>query len=207
MSRLKSFLWQGKIGPAFWTLASIISLTINVILLVAVLILGEQVFALKNVLSQQLIGGLYDNFVLMDQARITASIQVEDSLPIAFDVPVSTTTTVRLVENTRVRGASVNLRTGGLTIKNAPTSIMLPAGTELPVELDFILPVQASIPVKLTVPVDIPLAQTELHTPFQGLQGVVAPYNNFLAGTPTSWQETRLCGSWAGWVCNLFFDE
>jgi hypothetical protein len=143
----------------------------------------------------------------MDQARIITSIQVVDTIPVSFDLPVSKSTTVRLTENTRVRGARVNLRTGGLTITNAPTSIVLPAGTELPVALDFVLPVQASIPVNLTVPVDIPLNETELHEPFVGLQEVISPYNEMLSASPQSWNDVPLCDSWAGWLCASMSDE
>jgi hypothetical protein len=101
----------------------------------------------------------------------------------------------------------VNLRTGGLTITNAPTSIILPAGTELPVALDFVLPVQASIPVNLTVPVDIPLNETELHEPFVGLQEVISPYNEMLSASPRSWNEIPPCDSWAGWLCAALSGE
>jgi hypothetical protein len=207
MMEYKRYLWQGKIGPAFWTVASLLSLIVNIILVVALLLLGRQVFALKTLLSQQLIGGLYQNFVRMDEARIATSIQVQDTIPVSFDLPVTTTTTVRLTESTRVRNARVNLRTGGLTITNAPTSIILPAGTELPVALDFVLPVQASIPVNLTVPVDIPLNETELHEPFVGLQEVISPYNEMLSASPRSWNEIPPCDSWAGWLCAALSGE
>jgi hypothetical protein len=200
---VKRYLWQGKIGPAFWTVASLFSLGVNIILVVALVLLGRQVFALKSLLSQQLIGGLYQNFVLMDQATITSSVQVKDSIHVKFDLPVTTTTTVRLTKNTRVRGATVNMRTGGLTITNAPTSIVLPAGTELPVALDFVLPVETYVPVNLNVPVNIPLSQTELHQPFIGLQKVVSPYNGMLASAPSSWKDTPFCSSWTGWLCDL----
>ena len=34
-------IWQGKLGPAFWTIASAISLTINLILIIVILLLGQ----------------------------------------------------------------------------------------------------------------------------------------------------------------------
>jgi hypothetical protein len=207
MNGAKRFLWQGKIGPAFWTVASVFSLVVNVILIAMMVILSRQVFTLKSLLSQQLIGGLYQNFILMDQARIMSSIQVRDTLPVAFNLPVTQETTVRLTRDTRLRGARVNMRTGGLTITNAPTTIILPAGTELPVALDFVVPVEVSVPVNLTVPVDIPLSETELHKPFLGLQQVLEPYHGMLSSAPNSWQDTQFCSSWGGWLCRIILEE
>ena len=53
--------WQGKIGPAFWTIASLLSLSINIILIVILLLAGRQIFSIKELTSGQLIGGLYYN--------------------------------------------------------------------------------------------------------------------------------------------------
>ncbi|MCI0520050.1 MAG: hypothetical protein L0Z70_07290 [Chloroflexi bacterium] len=197
----RPWLWQGKIAPAFWTVASVFSLTMNVVLIVLVIILGRQLFALKDLVAVQLVGGLHENFVKMDEARITAKVPVSDTIPVQFNLPVTTNTIVRLTEDTRIKGARVNLRTGGLTISDAPANIVLPAGAELPIALSINVPVDTSIPVQLTVEVDIPLSQTELHEPFVGLQDVVSPYNNLLRALPASWQETPLCGPLNGWLC------
>ncbi len=93
-ARHKRWLWQGKIGPAFWTVAGALSLTINVILIVLLLLLGRQLFDIKGLISQQLIGGLYYNFVRMDRAHIRTNVQVsdtirvEDTIPVVFDLPL-----------------------------------------------------------------------------------------------------------------------
>lgn len=201
------WLWQGRVGPAFWTVASLLSLAVNITLIVMLLVLARHIFTLKNILSQQLVDGLYLNFVAMDEARITTTIQVDDTIPVQFDLPVVAATNVRLTENVRIKGAKVNLQTGGLAISNAPATIILPAGTKLPISLDFLVPVNTTVPVHLTVPVDIPLNQTELHTPFVGLQEVVSPYNSMLAPLPNSWQATPLCASSAGWLCNVLLAD
>jgi hypothetical protein len=200
---MKRLMWQGRIGPAFWTISSLVSLGVNVVLMVVLILLARQLFTLKQVISEQLIGGLYENFVLMDQARISTSVSVSDTIPVQFDLPVRTNTLVRLTEDTRLRGANVNLSTGGLTIKNAPANIVLPAGTELPIALDIMVPVSTTVPVQLIVPVDIPLNQTELHLPFTGLQQVVSPYNSLLVPLPDSWAEAPLCAEGRGWLCSL----
>jgi hypothetical protein len=199
-ANLRRVLWRGKLGPAFWTTASLISICVNIVLLVLLVLIGKELFALKDLVSKQLIGGLYQNFIKMDQARITTTIEVNDTIPVVFDLPVQTNTVVVLTEATRIRGANVNLSTGGLSIR-APANIVLPAGTELPVALNIVVPVNTSVPVKLTVPVDIPLWETELHEPFVGLQQVVAPYNDLLSSPPNSWRDTPLCDPQTGWLC------
>jgi hypothetical protein len=200
-------LWQRKIGPAFWTIASLISLTVNIILFVILIILGQELFALKNLISEQLVGGLKSNFVLMDQARIITDIQVNDTIPVQFDLPVSTNTVVELTEKTRVNGARVNLSTGGLTITGAPANIVLPKGTKLPVSMNIVVPVDTTVPVELNVPVDIPLAETELHEPFVGLQEVLSPYEMMLTQSANAWEETALCDDWRGWWCSWIFPD
>lgn len=194
-----------NIGPAFWTTASIISLAINVILIVALLGLGTQVFALKNVIEQQVLGGLYKNFILMDQAHIRTNIPVTTDVPAKFTLPLKTNTTVVLVEDTTLTNATVaRLETGGLSIYNAPATIVLPKGTKLPIALDLTVPVDQKIPVSLNVAVDIPLKETELHEPFVGLQEVVRPYYQLMSSLPNNWAEL-LCGPNPGSICNWLF--
>lgn len=178
-----------KIGPAFWTTTSVFSLIVNIVLLVVLILVGRELFSIKALLSDQLIGGLATNFALMDQAKITTNVVVQDTIPVQFTLPVSQKTTVVLTKDTEITGARVNLSTGGLSITNAPANIVLPAGTPLKIQLEMDIPVDASVPVSLNVPVDIPLNQTELHEPFVGLQNVVAPYQKLLYDLPDSWEE------------------
>jgi hypothetical protein len=199
----KIFLRKEKIAPAFWTATGILSLIVNLILLVVVIELGAQIFLLKQVVTEQLIGGLYWNFVEMDQASIKTTIPVSAEVPAQFDLPLVTDTVVILNQDTYLAGASVKLSTGGLVIDNAPADIVLPAGTELPIHLDLMVPVDQMIPVELNVEVDIPLEQTDLHAPFVGLQNVVAPYYVMLWKLPNSWEQ-MMCAKKNSLICNLF---
>ncbi len=196
----RHYLWQGKPLPAFWTIGAAASLLLNLVLIVALITIGRELFALKSVVNRQLLGGLYYNFVLMDQARIKSRVKVEQTIPIEFDLHLHTDTIAVLTQTTHIQGARVTLTTGGLNIVEAPTDIFLAAGTELPVTLDLTVPVQAMVPIKLTVPVDIPLSQTELHAPFVGLQQVVAPYYSVLAPLPDSWSDW-FCRTPLGFFC------
>lgn len=199
---LPRWLWSGRILPAFWTVAAVISMVVNVILIGILLSLAANLGGLKTMLNKQLIGGLYDNFVLMDQATIRANVPVSDFVQAKFDLVLDTDTTVVLTSDTFISNARVTLNTGGLTIINAPTDIVLPSGTQLPVHLSLVVPVDQQIPVNLNVAVDIPLNQTELHTPFAGLQQVLNPYRTLLKDFPGSLKEL-LCGPQPTGLCAL----
>lgn len=178
--------------PRFWTTTAIFSLVVNIILIVVVIVLLTQVFAIKSAIQTGLIDPLYENFVRMDEARIQTTVTVETNVPARFDLPLDTDTTVRLSQDTPIDNAHVVIITGTMSL-NAPADILLPAGTDLPIHLSLSVPVDQQIPVSLTVPVDIPLSQTELHTPFVGLRDTVAPYRDMLNKIPSSWKEA-LCG-------------
>jgi hypothetical protein len=167
-----------KFMPAFWTIASVISLTVNIILIIILLITFQMFSAILTTSDEKitgLLGGLYTNFVKMDQATIATNIPVDATVPLNIVVPVQATTRITLAESVVIPNAHVRINTGGLSI-DADAVVTLPADTALTVNLDFPLNVQDSIPVHLDVPVNIPLDQTELHEPFVGLQQVVKPW-------------------------------
>jgi hypothetical protein len=176
VARLRSL----KFGPAFWTIASILSLTINVVLIIAVLLVALNVrhlnIDLKNLtkIPIELLGGLYTNFEKMDRASIVTNIPVNAQIPLSINVPVQKTTEITLVQDAVISGAHVRINTSSLDI-DAPANVTLPAGTKLIVGLNFDLQVQDAIPIHVDVPVNIPLVQTDLHVPFAGLQDVVRP--------------------------------
>ncbi len=213
LSKIRPIFWQNKIAPAFWTVGSIFSLVLNIILIVVLIMVGRQLFAIKGLVEDGLINGLYNNFVMMDDASIITTIQVEetiqvvDSIPVVFDLALDQETVVTLVQDTYIPNTTVDLN--GMKV---PTTVMLPVGTPLNISLDLIVPVSQTIPVvlnvpiSLQVPVNIPLSQTELHKPFVGLQNVVKPYRSYLGALPNSWQETPVCGDIPGQVCPWVLD-
>ena len=172
-----------KIGPIFWTIASVISLLVNigtvVVLLVVVNLLGgtKATLAFAQGQANGLLGGLYNNFVKMDAASIKTKIHVEKDIPVQFSLNVSGPTNVTLSRDVVITGALVTVNTGGLNINRASADIVLPAGTILPIDIEnLVVPVDKTVPAILDVDVNIPLNQTELHEPFVGLQKVVEPY-------------------------------
>ncbi len=180
--RTSRFIYQGKTSQAFWWAGSVASLILNAILLAIVILLIAQIREMQQLqkegldLANKMLSEAYFNFMLMEDADIITTVIVEDTIPVQFDLDVKTNTTVILTEPTLIRNATTDLRTGGLNIQDAPTDIILPAGTELPIALEIVVPVDKTVPVRLEVPVNIPLNQTDLVKPFQGLQELLFPY-------------------------------
>ena len=176
--------WRYRLSPsregtqrAYWNVATTISLVVNAILVAVVIILYGQIRNLQtsvNTTVNGVLGGLYSNFVKMDQASINTTIMVNAQIPLNFNLPVSQNTQVVLTSDVSIPKAHVVINTGGLNI-NAQANVTLPAGTALPIALNLNIPVQSTIPISLQVPVSIPMSQTELHGPFTGLQTSLRP--------------------------------
>jgi hypothetical protein len=176
-----------KVGPIFWTIASVISLLVNIGTVIALIVVVQMLGGPKATLSLAqdqatgLLGGLYLNFVKMDAASIKTTIHVEKEIPVQFSLNVSGPTDVTLTQDVVINGALVTVNTGGLNINNARANIVLPKGTLLPISIqNLVVPVDQQVLAVLDVPVDIPLNHTELHEPFVGLQKVVEPFYCFL---------------------------
>jgi hypothetical protein len=194
----------GKLLPAFWTVASVLSFIVNAILIVVLVIVAGQLFTLKKIVNENLLGGLYENFILMDQAHIKTDITVQDTIPIKFDLPISQDTVVVLNQDTPINNVLVQINTGSLSI-NSYARIVLPAQTNLPIHLQITVPVEAQVPVTIKVPVDIPLEKTELHKPFVGLQGVVSPFYWMLQPDIKNASDLPACQGVLGGLCRGFF--
>jgi len=182
--------WSSRFLPAFWTIASVLSLIVNVILFALLLIAFRMLGEVRTTTEDQvsgLLGGLYENFVRMEDATISRTIPVDANIPIDIMVPIQNVP-IRLSQPADIRDVRVVIDMPGFHLDSPRTRVILPAGTPLVVNFDSPLPVQNTIPVHLDVPVNIPLRETQLREPFQGLQQVVRPWyclvepNAFLNG-------------------------
>ncbi|HSO12726.1 MAG TPA: hypothetical protein VLT51_10150 [Anaerolineales bacterium] len=164
------------------------SFTVNIALLIVLAIVLQNLGSVGVTvmgLSDHLLGGLYNNFVKMDQAHIKTNIPVSKEIPVQFSLNVSGPTNVTLSEDVAISGALVTVNTGGLNINNARANIVLPRGTVLPIFIqNLVVPVDQKVLAELDVAVDIPLSQTELHEPFVGLRQVVEPFYCLLNDCP-----------------------
>lgn len=219
----RSLFWQGRLLPAFWTVGSLFSIVLNVVLITVLILFARHLFTLKELVQDQLIGGLYSNFVRMDQASIVTTvkvdttiqvrdtIQVNDSIPVVFNLPLDQKTEVVLTKDAYIGNTTVVLNGSNVNMPitlskgtrlNIGLELVVPVSQTVPVVLD--VPVNLEVPVQLEVPVNIPLNQTELHQPFTGLQQVIQPYNQTLASLPNSWEEISICED-ADWLCEWLF--
>ncbi len=186
----KNWLWTGKPWQAFKTFALIFSFAVNLILLIVLLVAAPLIIPIVADIAVPIVGGLNESFVDMGEAKIERTIDVDDTLDIKFDVPLSTTTDVVIVKDVALDGipAQFVLPNGGGAI-NGQVTLSLPEGLKLPVQLDLIVPVEQTIPVRLAVGVDIPLDETDLGGPFNQLQAIFTPLDDMLTRLPSSNEE------------------
>ena len=161
--------------PAFWTIASLVSMAVNIVLL-AVLIVALRGLGGLNLgqIGTGLVGGLYSNFERMDAAHIKTTIPVQSDIPLSMSIPVQTTTNISLADAVEIPNAHVKISTGTFNI-DSDADVILPAGTNLNVVLNFSVPVQTTVPVNLSVPVDIALSSTDMHPAITGLEKTIKP--------------------------------
>ncbi len=184
-------------GPPFWTIASVLSMTVNLILIIILLALYMNIKNLKPEVALNpgnfLLGGLYTNFEKMERAHITTKIPVQTTIPVKFDLQLNQQTNVVLSQDVTITDARVTINSGALNINNALTTIVLRQGTTLPVMLNLTVPVDTTVPVTLNVDVDIPLKDTQLQEPFAGLQSVVRPFYCLLNPGALNMDEQPIC--------------
>lgn len=159
----------------FWTVSSIASLIMNVVVLAALIIWMRGRSGSDSAgPDSALLAGLYANLDLMDQAHITQTIPIRSSIPWSISIPVQTTTSITLAHDVTIEGAHVKITTASLNI-DAPAVVTLPAGTALDVALSFDVPVQTALPVAFDVPVDIVVKDSDLHSALVGLKDTIKP--------------------------------
>jgi len=182
---MRNFLWHGKPWQAFKTFAILFSFGMNLILLIVLLLLAPNVLSLVHGVGKPLVVGLNDSFVEMSGATIVRTIEVQDVMPIAFTLPLETTTDVKVIRDVPLAGVPARfvLPGGGGEI-NGQVFLALPAGLELPVQFSLEVPVDQQIPIALAVDAEIPLAETELGAPFMRLQGLFAPLARWMNQLP-----------------------
>jgi hypothetical protein len=213
--RLQKFVYQGKFMPAFWTVACIFSLAVNIILIGLLISVGHHFFQLKAIVSDGLVTQASDSLAMMDKAHIVLTVPVEtkvrlqDTLPVAFDLPINQSTQLSLTEQSTINGAYIYLNNTAVQ-----TDLTLPAGTPLQASFNMSIPVSTTVPVDITVPVtiqvpvDIAIDQTDLHQSIVGLQEAIAPYQTTLGTTFNSPDEFSICKNWlTGWLCGVIFGE
>lgn len=194
---MKKQLWDGKPWQAFKTFAILFSFTLNMVMLLVLLAMAPLILPIVKDIARPIVGGLNSSFVDMNGATIQRTIAVSDTIPVVLSVPLSTTTTVLVLENVPLNiPATFTLPDGGGLIKGQ-VALELPAQLALPVQLSLDVPISQTLPVQLAVEAVIPLDETELGVPFGRLQSIFDPLNALLNRLPSSNGELfeRIMGS------------
>src|SRR4030066_360437 len=95
--KLQKVTYQGRFLPAFWTVACIFSLVVNILLIGVLVSVGHHFFELKALVADGLVSGLSENLALMDKAHIVTTVPVEttvqlqDNIPVVFDLAINQT--------------------------------------------------------------------------------------------------------------------
>ncbi len=213
--RLQKAAYQRKFLPAFWTVACIFSLVVNVILIAILISVGHNFFQLKALVSDGLVIPASNSLEMMDKAHIITTVpvektlQVQDSLPVVFELAIDQNSQLTLAQDTRINGAYIYLNNTAVT-----TDLTLPAKTPLQANINVTVPVSTTVPVSLTipitlqVPVDIAVDQTDLHQSIVGLQGALEPYKTVMGSTFNSPKDFSMCNFWmTGWLCDVVFGK
>ncbi len=188
---------------AFSNIAIIFSFTVNLILVLVLILAVGPLLHLKTHLLEPLLYDLDRAFLGLGETTVRTTVPVDQSIPIQFDLPldqplalnfelpINQDTVVVLLRDTSIPNTTVYLN-------NVPvrTTVVLPAGTPLPVRLNMVVPVQKTIPVQMTVPVsqtvpikmDIPVAiqlgPSGLDPAVQRLREVFVPARALIESLP-----------------------
>jgi len=172
---------------SFKTVAIWFSFILNLVTLIVLILVIMQIFKIKNGILEPLVDGLHRDFAGLDEAVITRTINVDDQIPVQFDLPLNQQTNVVLTDNVPiVANASFTLPGGGGVI-NGRVDIVLPKDLVLPIQLNMVVPVDTTIPVHLPVDVEIPLNETQLHYPFKNMRDLLEPYVRIMDNLPDDW--------------------
>ena len=116
-----------------------------------------------------------------DNAVITRTISISQTIPVVFDLTLDQNTVVKLTKSVPLnRSATFVLPSGGGQI-NGTVSLALPDGMSLPIHLTMPVPVRQQLPVNMDVLVSIPLKETELGDVTGQLKDILTPYTKLLS--------------------------
>lgn len=174
-------------GDNFWKSLTVGSVILNILLLLAVFAIANGFFEMRAVVHK-LVNDSVAKAVRYDEgATLSASVQVQQEVPLTFDVPLQRSTNVSLSEQALLEGSSISIRSATLSI-DAPATITLPAGAELPLALDTTVRVETVVPIDVTVPVEFPIAGSEIEDSLNAMKGIFEPFQTVVSELPGCWQ-------------------
>jgi hypothetical protein len=167
---------------AFEKFAIFFSFIIIFTLVVALLVAGygawlarDSLLELKDGLICETVSGL--NVLLDDfeNAVITRTISISQTIPVQFEILLDRNLTVQMTQAVPLnRPATYVLPAGGGRI-NGTVYLELPRGQQLPIHMRLPVPIDQQLPVQMDVPVSIPLKETDLGKVIQELRDLLGP--------------------------------
>lgn len=171
-----------RVWEALKSISLFVSMIINLVLIVVVVILINQVGAIKLTLAS-ILGQLDSAFQGLGAATIVDTIKIDQQVPVRFDLPLSQDTTVVTQAPVPIT-AYATFSLGQFGSINGTVSLALPAGTSLPVHLELNVPVSNSIKVAFDQPISIPLAAKGLGPVVAQLRSALGPIINVVQQLP-----------------------
>ncbi|MGC9469090.1 MAG: hypothetical protein ACP5HS_10900 [Anaerolineae bacterium] len=181
-----------RLWKAFKNFAIIFSFITNFILvLILVLLLSHAgtLFQVKSQVAEPLLLDLDQAVVALGQTTIASTVQVTDTVPLAFTLPLEQDTDAVLSKPVPLSVPAMFVLPGGAGSLNGTVTFQLPEGQTLPVALSMSLPVSTTIPVEIEAPVEIQLAEAGLAPAIEQLRAVLRPVTVLIQGLPDTAQE------------------
>lgn len=180
----------GGFWSAFKNFAIVFSFIVNFVLVLVLLLAIGPIFQIKQGTVEPLLDNLDNAFAGLGQTIIRTTVQIDDRLPVIFDLPLEQETQVVLTEEVPLQ-AYANFSLGPFGSINGVVSLKLPKGMVLPVRLQMMVPVSTTVPVVMQVPVEIKLDEAGMGPAIENLRDVFRPLNKFVKSLPNSVQETQ----------------
>lgn len=174
---------------AFKTVAIIFSFIVNFILVLVLLLSPEPIFMTKNEVAEPLLLNLDSAFAALGDTKIESTVNIEDTMPVVFDLPLAQNTNVVLVQPVPIEAPATFVWPAGGGAIHGRVQLVLPEGQVLPVSLNLMVPVSTTVPVVMEVPVEIPLAEAGMAPAIEQLRAVFRPIGGALQSLPDSPEE------------------
>jgi hypothetical protein len=176
-----------KPGDNFWKSLTIGSVILNLLLIFAVIAIANSFFEIRAVVFKLVNDGVAKAASIEEGATLSASMRIQEEVPVTIEVPLQRNTRVTLTEPAQIDGTSISIRSATLSI-DAPATLTLPAGAELPLALDTTVSVDTVVPLDTTVTVEFPIAGSEIGESLSAMQGLFEPYQSVVSELPGCWQ-------------------
>lgn len=168
---------------AFEKFAIFFAFIVTFVLVLSLLVVGTTVWQmgpafrpLRDDLACPLIADVNRLIDDLDNAVITRTIPISQTIPIRFLLPLDQSLNVKLTQAVPVNQyASFVLPAGGGQI-NGTVYMALPKGQVLPVHMNMMVPVSQTLPVHMNIDVAIPLKETELGPVVAQLRDLLQPF-------------------------------